>query len=398
MSDRPGAPSLTIVIPALNEEAAIGDTLRRCLGARAAIQQEAGLNALEIIVVSDGSTDRTAEIARGFDEVQVVVFETNRGYGAAIKEGFRRGKGSLLGFLDADGTCDPLTFAPLCRAAVSQGADIALGSRLGRGSRMPWVRRVGNRMYAFILGLLCGRFITDTASGMRVLRRSALDRLYPLPDGLHFTPAMSSRALMNGLRIQEIPMTYEERVGSSKLSVFRDGVRFLRVIIESVLCYRPERIFLSGFALCFLVSALLSAYPIEFYMANRRLEEWMIYRFVVCFLLGATGCLLVCASALATRMATLGQDRQGQESFWAGIIGLIFTGRVLATLAGASVVISCWLVWPGIVQYFSTGHVEVHWSRVLVAAFGILLAAQALVTGVLLKVLEIWRTQRRPPE
>jgi glycosyltransferase involved in cell wall biosynthesis len=392
------APSLTIVIPALNEEEAIGGTIQRCLDAREGIIHSAGLEFLEIIVVSDGSTDRTAEIAQGFREVLVVVFKTNRGYGAAIKEGFRRGKGSLLGFLDADGTCDPRTFGQLCRALQDQNADVALGSRLGPDSKMPLVRRIGNRCYAFILGLLCGRFITDTASGMRVIRKSSLKLLYPLPNGLHFTPSMSARALLNGLGVIEIPMSYEERIGRSKLSVLKDGIGFLRVIVDGVLCYRPERIFLSGFSVCLLISLLMAVYPTEFYVQNRRLEEWMIYRFLACFLLCSVGVLLLSGSALANQMATLGQYRRQQEGFWAGISGRIFKGKFLAILTISVVTISTLLVWQGIVQYLTTGHVEIHWSRVVVAAFGILLASQLLVTGVLLRVLEIWKAQGEEPD
>jgi len=387
------APSLTIVIPALNEEEAIGGTIQRCLEARDGIINSVGLEFLEIIVVSDGSTDRTAEIARGFREVQVVEFKTNRGYGAAIKEGFRKGKGSLMGFLDADGTCDPKTFGQLCRALQDQSADVALGSRLGPDSRMPLVRRIGNRCYAFILGLLCGRFITDTASVMRVIRRSSLNLLYPLPNGLHFTPSMSARALLNGLGVIEIPMSYEERIGRSKLSVVKDGIRFLRVIFDGVLCYRPERIFLSGFSVCLLISLLMAVYPTEFYIQNRRLEEWMIYRFLACFLLSSVGLLLLSGSALANRMAALGQYRRQQEGFWAGISVRIFRGKFLAIFTLSVVTISTILVWQGIVQYLTTGHVEIHWSRVVVAAFGILLTSQLLVTGVLLRVLEIWKAQ-----
>jgi hypothetical protein len=207
-------PTLTVVVPALDEEQAIGSTLRRCIAARAQIMAEAGLGAVEIIAVSDGSTDRTEAIAREIDGVSVLVFEKNRGYGTAIQTGFAYGRGELVGFLDADGTCDPLFFGPLARAVVD-GADLALGSRMGRDSEMPRIRAVGNAIFAWILGILAKQRLEDTASGMRVIRRSALPDLYPLPAGLHFTPAMSARALLEGkLRLVELPMPYAERVGA----------------------------------------------------------------------------------------------------------------------------------------------------------------------------------------
>lgn len=395
MSQASASRSLSIVIPALNEEQAIGKTLQSCLDAQDEICRTAGIESVEVIAVSDGSTDRTAEIARGFDDVKVIVFAHNRGYGAAIKEGFRQGSGEWVGFLDADGTCDPRYFGEMCRIARAQGADIVLGSRLGPDSEMPWLRRVGNRLFAFVLGLLCGKFVTDTASGMRVMRRSALDLLYPLPDGLHFTPAMSARALLNGLRVVEVPMKYRERVGTSKLSVVRDGVRFIRVIIEGVLCYRPERVFLSLFALCLFLGLLLSLYPIEFYFRNARLEEWMIYRFLACFLLGAIGFQSVCSAALANRMASLGPERLEAEGFWATLFGKVFSGRLLVSITIVAVVASVLLVWSGIVEYIVSGHVTIHWSRVVVAAFGMLMATQAVVTGLLLKVIDIWKVQSR---
>ena len=129
------ADTLTIVIPALNEEEAIGRTITRCLEARAIIKRTAGLDDVELIVVSDGSTDRTVEIARAFNDISVIVFETNRGYGAAIKEGFRQGKGSLVGFIDADGTCDPVYFAEMCRVIVQEGADLCSARVWGRPPR-----------------------------------------------------------------------------------------------------------------------------------------------------------------------------------------------------------------------------------------------------------------------
>lgn len=121
--------SLSIVIPVLDEEDAIGSTLQRCLDARQDILKSAGLDSIEIIVVNDGSTDRTVEIVQSFPDVALIDLKTNQGYGAAIKSGFSQASGDLLGFLDGDGTCDPFFFGQLCKEIIENGADIATGSR-----------------------------------------------------------------------------------------------------------------------------------------------------------------------------------------------------------------------------------------------------------------------------
>jgi glycosyltransferase involved in cell wall biosynthesis len=386
--------SLTIVIPALNEEEAIGDTISRCLDESDYIKQEAGLADVEIIVVSDGSTDRTVEIARGFSEVKVIEFEQNRGYGAAIKEGWRQGSGTLVGFLDADGTCDPKYFAEMCRSIVEESADVVLGSRLGSDSKMPKIRRIGNRIYAFLLGLLCGRQVTDTASGMRVVQRRSLKYLYPLPDGLHFTPSMSARALLNDLRVIEIPMTYEERIGRSKLNVVRDGIRFLRTIFAGVLCYRPERILIFAFAICMLSIVLLAASPTEFYLRHRRLDEWMIYRFVVCQLLGSFGLMLLLATALANGVAQFGPRRSTAVSFWSSLITALLRGRVLVAMTLLLLALSVFFLWPGIVEFATTGGITLHWSRLLAGAFTLLSAGQTAVFALLIEVVSLWMRQK----
>jgi glycosyltransferase involved in cell wall biosynthesis len=385
--------TLTVVIPALNEEEAIASTVTRCLSARGEIKDAAGLDEVEIIVVSDGSTDRTAEIARSFEEVRVIEFEQNRGYGAAIKEGFRQGRGELVGFIDADGTCDPRYFAEMGRVAVENEADVVLGSRLGPTSKMPRIRKLGNRLYALLLGLLCGRKVTDTASGMRVIRRSALGALYPLPDRLHFTPAMSARALLCGMRVVEVPMHYEERIGTSKLSVLKDGVRFLHSILEGVLCYRPERLFLMGFTACLVVGVLLGMFPTEYYLQHRQVQEWMIYRFVACFLLGSVGFLLLCAAVLSSRMATLGPRRRDGDSFWMALAASLFGDRALAAFVAALIAGSLAMLWPGIVEFLTTAKISLHWSRLLVGIFGLFMAVQMLVTWVLIQVVNLWSYQ-----
>lgn len=241
-----GAPApmmLSVVIPALNEEAGIADIIGRVSAVLPQLRK-IGVDDLEIIVVDDGSRDRTAEVAAAFPTVRLVRHGANRGYGAAIKTGFRHARGELVAFTDADGTYPPERFPDLCRVALAEKADVVVGSRRsGQYSEMPRVRRVGNFIWSNLVSLIGNHRVVDPASGMRVLRRSALRHLYPLPDGLHFTPVMSTRAVHEALRVVEVPIDYRERVGRSKLSVVRDGTRFLTTIVSTSLEYNPVRIF-----------------------------------------------------------------------------------------------------------------------------------------------------------
>ena len=96
---------------------------------------------------------------------------------------------------------------------------------------MPLTRRIGNTLFAGLVTMIGNIRITDSASGQRILKREVLEKLYPLPDGLNFTPVMSTRALHEELKMIEVPIRYEEREGESKLSVVRDGLRFLFTIL-----------------------------------------------------------------------------------------------------------------------------------------------------------------------
>jgi glycosyltransferase involved in cell wall biosynthesis len=237
-----GGLSLSVVIPALNEEDGIGEIAKRVLGTRDALRS-AGVTDLELIVVDDGSVDGTARIVEQMEDVQLVRHPTNLGYGAAIKTGFGRARGDLLAFLDADSTYPPEYFAELCQTLVRDEADIVIGSRRsGAESHMPPVRRLGNLIWSSLLTVIGNSRVQDPASGMRVLRRECLRQLYPLPDGLNFTPVMSTRSLHEGLKVVEIPISYRERSGRSKLSVVKDGTRFLQTILWTALEYNPARI------------------------------------------------------------------------------------------------------------------------------------------------------------
>ncbi len=254
--------TFSVVIPAFNEEGAILATLRRVLDVRAALAA-AGVDGPEVIVVDDGSSDATAQLAGGFAAVRVIRQPENRGYGAALKTGFAAAAGDLVGFLDADGTYPAESFPALCAEAL-RGADMVVGTRLDGGANgMPLTRRLGNRFFTGLVSALGESRVGDSASGMRVLRRGVLQELEPLPDGLNFTPILSLRAGHQGLRVVEVPIPYAERIGASKLSVPRDGAVFLHSIARTALAYNPVRVLgvlgLLGIGAAALIGAALVA-------------------------------------------------------------------------------------------------------------------------------------------
>lgn len=373
---------LLITIPALDEEESIRAIIEQSLGAREHILASSPVTEVAVTVVSDGSTDRTVAIAREYeDRIQLIVFEKNRGYGAAITEGWRQSDADLLSFLDADGTCDPRFFAQLCSALEQSGADIALGCRMHAASHMPLVRRFGNLCFAAILSLLSRTRVRDSASGMRVVRRTSLQSLLPLPSGLNFTPAMSARAaLSRDLSIVEIDMPYHERAGRSKLHPLRDGLRFLSVIFQTTLLYRPCRP-LGLLALGLLATtALMMAGPTLFYLANARLEEWMIYRFLVAVLLSSTAVLLLCASHLARKAADISLARNPSQNKYASLLGQFFRTRafwIAPILLGVGGVALVWDAWQ---QYLRTGEVYEHWSRFVAMMFCLTLSVTLVAT------------------
>jgi len=281
--------TLSVVIPAYNEEDSIQAVMDRVLATRARLAGQ-GLD-LELIVVDDCSRDCTAALVAATPEATLVCHATNGGYGAALKTGFAAARGEWIGFLDADGTYPPEYFPELCAAAVAQDADIVIGSRMaGATSEMPPVRRLGNLIFANLVSLISAQRITDSASGMRVFKMGVLERIYPLPDGLNLTPVMSTRALHEGLKMIEVPIPYSERAGRSKLSVVRDGMRFAQSIVWTALTYNPVRLLgLIGLA-CLAVTAAVALWIVaQRVQGITTLSTWGIFALFTGAVLGVVG-------------------------------------------------------------------------------------------------------------
>ena len=379
---------LLIVIPALNEEQSIESIIRRSLEARAQIIEGSPVTAVDITVVSDGSTDRTVERARRYaDSVKLIVFEKNRGYGAAIKEAWRQSDADLLGFLDADGTCDPNFFADLCRTLVSEQADVVLGSRLNQASKMPLIRRVGNRGFASLLRALSSSRVRDTASGMRVVRRTSVGRLLPLPDGLSFTPAMTARAVLGATaKIVEVDMPYHERAGESKLRLGRDTALFLRVIFEAAFLYRPARPLAIIGLVAFAVASAWMLYPILYYVEHRRVQEWMIYRFLVSQVLGTIAALMLGASYLTAKIVKIARPVGEARS-------RLLTSRLFWLIPGVCFLAGGALVLASFLELLRTGETYEHWSRFVAMSFFWSIGSIFAVTRIMDYVLDLLAAQ-----
>lgn len=383
--------TLSIVIPAYNEEDAIAAILEQCLAARAPIMQKTGLTSVEVLAVDDGSRDKTGEIARRYPEAKLVTHPVNKGYGAALMTGFSEASGDYLAFLDADGTCDPLAFVDLYKALERAGADMAVGSRLHAGSKMPKIREAGNRFYAAVISRLTGVPVSDSASGMRVFSRALLARLAPLPTGLHFTPAMTARAACMGAKIVESPIPYADRQGRSKLNVVADGLRFLSVILGIIFAYFPLRLF-GPLAVFFAVVALAyGVWPVRYYLEHRALLlPDMTYRLLTVVTMGVCAAIAGAFGLLAQRLSDIALGRTaGRLDSQALRLGAFAGG-------GALIVSGILLNSRTIVEYVTTKHIQTPWVYVLVGAFAVIVGTVALSFGVVLGIVNHLPRRGRP--
>ena len=225
--------SLSIVIPAKNEATAIGDVVN----AASAEYPDA-----EIIVVDDGSTDDTAEIAENAGAI-VVRHPESLGNGAAIKSGARAANGEILAFLDGDGQHDPREFGKLLNK-LGGGYTMVIGARES-GSHASVGRLFANGFYNKFASVLTGRSITDLTSGFRVARAKLFKEfLYLLPNGFSYPTTITMAFMRSGYPVCFDSVKVTQRKGTSHIRPIRDGARFLAIIFKITTLYAPLKIFL----------------------------------------------------------------------------------------------------------------------------------------------------------
>lgn len=227
---------ISVVMPCLDEAAAVAGCIERALRGIAAT----GLSG-EVVVVDNGSSDGSAEIARAAGAR--VISEPRRGYGSAYLRGFREARGQIIVMGDADGSYDfediPRFVEPLRAGAV----DVVMGTRL-KGKilpgAMPWSHRwIGNPVLSGMLKLLFRTSVSDSHCGLRSFTRAALDEMDLRTTGMELASEIVVKALRAKHRIAEVPITYLPRIGESKLEGFRDAWRHVRFM----LLFSPSSVF-----------------------------------------------------------------------------------------------------------------------------------------------------------
>ncbi|NOZ86171.1 MAG: glycosyltransferase family 2 protein [Deltaproteobacteria bacterium] len=382
------AEKISIIIPAYNEQDAIGSVLEKCLELiRSGEFTNLGLDA-EVMVIDDGSDDKTAEIVSGFSEVRLIRHPRNLGYGAALKTGVAKAKGDLVAFLDADGTNPPSFLPSLVDKLATENAHIVIASRMSSNSKMPSVRKMGNKFFATLLSWLTTTRITDAASGQRVFRKDAIPWFRELPDGLHLTPAMSTRALHEGLKIVEVPAPYEQRTGESKLSAVWDGWRFLAIILGTASRYNPLKLLGLGGTILLVLAILLGIEPVLLFVKTGTEPDWMIYRLATIEALLVLGTSMIFLGMYGNTLFSVLYGRPPhRNSMWGSL--LLRPGPVKATgWIGLILVLCAVLVnWKPLIGYLQTGIVLGHWLKPVVGMGLVLLGMLLILFSIILRLL-----------
>lgn len=219
---------ISIILPCRNEKETIGYCIEevKAISAYARMRVE--------VIVSDSSDDGSDIIAK--QQRATVVEHGREGYGLAIKKGVEKANGDIIVYADADATY-PFSDIPLLVKELEH-ADIVLGSRLAgniKQGAMPLAHRLlGTPMLNFLLWLFFGIRISDSQSGFRALKKSTFENLCLKTNGMEFATEMLIKAKKNNLKIKEIPITYAQRKGSSKLRPYKDGFAHLKYILMQV--------------------------------------------------------------------------------------------------------------------------------------------------------------------
>ncbi len=247
---------MTVVVPVYNEERGVAAVVERLSALDLGVP-------VEVLLVNDGSSDGTAPILerleREHDVVRVVQHPVNRGYGAALKTGFAAAAHQVVVITDADGTYPEDRIRDLI-ACIDDGAEMAVGARVGENVNIPLIRRPAKAVLRALASFLAGTPIPDLNSGLRAFRRELVMKYRAiLPEGFSFTTTITLASLTNNHRVDYVSIDYAHRQGNSKIKPIQDTLGFTSLIVRTVLYFNPLKVFYPvALALGLLLVAMLS--------------------------------------------------------------------------------------------------------------------------------------------
>ncbi len=228
---------VSIIIPALDEEPAIGSVLERVARVRSSLRDQG--YRFEVLVIDDGSRDGTARIARQHG-ARVISHPNALGNGAAVKRGIRAAKGDVILLMDADGQHPPERIPELL--AGMQTHDLVVGARggTGHGKHKRWANRIYNGLASWVVG----KPIPDLTSGFRAARADVMKRFcYLLPNTFSYPTTITLAFFRAGYAVKYVPIEAAHRDGKSKIKLLKDGSRFFLIIAKIATFFAPLRVF-----------------------------------------------------------------------------------------------------------------------------------------------------------
>lgn len=266
---------ISIVLPAKNEAGAIGETIEK-------IHQ---LNLIdEIIVVNDGSTDKTQLIAEE-KGARVVSHPYSKGNGAAIKTGARTATGDIIIFMDADGQHDPNDIPRLIEK-ISEGYDLVVGARQ-KGSQASLGRGIANGLYNNLATYMTEHQVEDLTSGFRAVRADKFrEFIYLLPNGFSYPTTSTMAFFRAGYSVAYVPIHAAKRIGKSHIKPMKDGMRFFIIIFKIATLFSPLKMFIPIAVALFLMATGWYGYTLYEYHRFTNMSALLYTGSVMIFLMG----------------------------------------------------------------------------------------------------------------
>lgn len=266
---------VSVVVPCCNEEASIRSVIEKI---RTVLPQS------EIIVIDDGSTDRTPEFAESAGAF-VISHPYQMGNGAAVKAGIRHAKGNRIVLLDGDGQHDPMDI-PKLLASLDSGFEMAVGAR-DKASQASIGRRFANRFYNRFAGIITGHRVEDLTSGFRAARADRLrEFVYLLPNGFSYPTTITMSFFRSGYSVAYVPISAARRLGKSHIHPVKDGLRFLLIIFKIATLFSPLKIFVPVAFVMFMVATGWYGYTFSAFGRFTNMSALLYTGSVITFMMG----------------------------------------------------------------------------------------------------------------